>query len=154
MLKMDYYLVHSLLIQQLKGKPFSPTDKPALVRLLQQLCEQKMKMELKWHNLHATNYPSKSYWVPATSEDVQGNCTENTQGGTAVVNGKEVTVEMNDTVPAKLIDSKTGNVVTYHYSGEGTYTVEAAHENEPRLAVPSPIRSMMNYKHQNSRAER
>ena len=24
---------------------------------------------------------------------------------------KEVTVEMNDTVPAKLIDSKTGNVV-------------------------------------------
>ena len=45
-------------------------------------------------------------------------------GGTTTVNGEEKTVEIDNTVPAKLVDPKTGNSVdTVTVPGEGTYTV-------------------------------
>ena len=41
-----------------------------------------------------------------------------------MVNGEEKTVEMDDTVPAKLVDPKTGDKVdSLTVEGEGTYTV-------------------------------
>ena len=45
-------------------------------------------------------------------------------GGTITVKGVEKTVEIDNTVPAKLVDPKTGNSVdTVTVPGEGTYTV-------------------------------
>ena len=45
-------------------------------------------------------------------------------GGTTTVKGEEKTVEIDNTVPAKLVDPKTGNSVdTVTVPGEGTYTV-------------------------------
>ena len=45
-------------------------------------------------------------------------------GGTTTVKGVEKTVEIDNTVPAKLVDPKTGNSVdTVTVPGEGTYTV-------------------------------
>ena len=45
-------------------------------------------------------------------------------GGTTTVKGVEKTVEIDNTVPARLVDPKTGNSVdTVTVPGEGTYTV-------------------------------
>ena len=64
---------------------------------------------------------------PAKTVDVQGATQTGKpvfQGGTAMVNGEEKTVEIDDTVPAKLVDPKTGNPVdSVTIEGEGTYTV-------------------------------
>ena len=46
-------------------------------------------------------------------------------GGTVTIDGVEKTVEINEDVPAKLIDPKTGQeVTTVTIDGEGTYTVK------------------------------
>ena len=64
---------------------------------------------------------------PAKTVDVQGATQTGKpvfQGGTAMVNGEEKTVEIDDTVPAKLVDPKTGEQVdSVTVEGEGTYTV-------------------------------
>ena len=46
-------------------------------------------------------------------------------GGSAKINGKEETVEINKDVPAKLVDPKTGDPVdSVTVEGEGTYTIK------------------------------
>ncbi len=47
------------------------------------------------------------------------------EGGSAEINGKEETVEINKDVPAKLVDPKTGDPVdSVTVDGEGTYTID------------------------------
>ena len=47
------------------------------------------------------------------------------EGGSAEINGKEVTVEIDKDVPAKLVDPKTGDPVdSVTVEGEGTYTID------------------------------
>ena len=47
------------------------------------------------------------------------------EGGSAKINGKEETVEINKDVPAKLVDPKTGDPVdSVTVDGEGTYTID------------------------------
>ena len=47
------------------------------------------------------------------------------EGGSAEINGKEVTVKIDMNVPAKLVDPKTGNPVdSVTVDGEGTYTID------------------------------
>ena len=64
---------------------------------------------------------------PAKSVDVQGATQTGKpvfQGGTAMVNGEEKTVEIDEDKPAKLVDPKTGEQVdSVTVEGEGTYTV-------------------------------
>ena len=71
--------------------------------------------------------PAQPEAEPAKTVDVQGATQTGKpefQGGTAMVNGEEKTVEMDDTVPAKLVDPKTGDKVdSLTVEGEGTYTV-------------------------------
>ena len=71
--------------------------------------------------------PAQPEAEPVKTEDVQGATQTGKpvfQGGTAMVNGEEKTVEMDDTVPAKLVDPKTGDKVdSLTVEGEGTYTV-------------------------------
>ena len=71
--------------------------------------------------------PAQPTAEPVKTEDVQGATQTGKpvfQGGTAMVNGEEKTVEMDDTVPAKLVDPKTGDKVdSLTVEGEGTYTV-------------------------------
>ena len=71
--------------------------------------------------------PAQPTAEPAKTVDVQGATQTGKpvfQGGTAMVNGEEKTVEMDDTVPAKLVDPKTGDKVDLlTVEGEGTYTV-------------------------------
>ena len=71
--------------------------------------------------------PAQPEAEPAKTVDVQGATQTGKpvfQGGTAMVNGEEKTVEMDDTVPAKLVDPKTGDKVdSVTVEGEGTYTV-------------------------------
>ena len=71
--------------------------------------------------------PAQPEAEPAKSVDVQGATQTGKpvfQGGTAMVNGEEKTVEIDDTVPAKLVDPKTGEQVdSVTVEGEGTYTV-------------------------------
>ena len=107
---------------------FSPTDKLYSGKVTPATVQAEDENGTKVTTTYTPQIiPVNPIGVPATSEDVQGAIQTGKpefQGGTAVVNGKEVTVEMNDTVPAKLIDSKTGNVVdSITIPGEGTYTV-------------------------------
>ena len=71
--------------------------------------------------------PAQPTAEPAKTVDVQGATQTGKpvfQGGTAMVNGEEKTVEMDETVPAKLVDPKTGDKVdSLTVEGEGTYTV-------------------------------
>ena len=71
--------------------------------------------------------PAQPTAEPAKTVDVQGATQTGKpvfQGGTAMVNGEEKTVEMDDAVPAKLVDPKTGDKVdSLTVEGEGTYTV-------------------------------
>ena len=71
--------------------------------------------------------PAQPEAEPAKTVNVQGATQTGKpefQGGTAMVNGEEKTVEMDDTVPAKLVDPKTGDKVdSLTVEGEGTYTV-------------------------------
>ena len=71
--------------------------------------------------------PAQPTAEPVKTVDVQGAIQTGKpvfQGGTAMVNGEEKTVEMDDTVPAKLVDPKTGDKVdSLTVEGEGTYTV-------------------------------
>ena len=71
--------------------------------------------------------PAQPTAEPAKTVDVQGATQTGKpvfQGGTAMVNGEEKTVEIDDTVPAKLVDPKTGDKVdSLTVEGEGTYTV-------------------------------
>ena len=71
--------------------------------------------------------PAQPTAEPAKTVDVQGATQTGKpvfQGGTAMVNGEEKTVQMDDTVPAKLVDPKTGDKVdSLTVEGEGTYTV-------------------------------
>ena len=71
--------------------------------------------------------PAQPEAEPVKTVDVQGATQTGKpvfQGGTAMVNGEEKTVEMDDTVPAKLVDPKTGDKVdSLTVEGEGTYTV-------------------------------
>ena len=71
--------------------------------------------------------PAQPTAEPVKTVDVQGATQTGKpvfQGGTAMVNGEEKTVEMDDTVPAKLVDPKTGDKVdSLTVEGEGTYTV-------------------------------
>ena len=64
---------------------------------------------------------------PAKTVDVQGATQTGKpvfQGGTAMVNGEEKTVEIDEDKPAKLVDPKTGEQVdSVTVEGEGTYTV-------------------------------
>ena len=64
---------------------------------------------------------------PAKSVDVQGATQTGKpvfQGGTAMVNGEEKIVEIDEDKPAKLVDPKTGEQVdSVTVEGEGTYTV-------------------------------
>ena len=47
------------------------------------------------------------------------------EGGSAKINGKEETVEIDKDVPAKLVDPKTGDPVdSVTVEGEGTYTID------------------------------
>ena len=47
------------------------------------------------------------------------------EGGSAEINGKKVTVEIDTNVPAKLVDPKTGDPVdSVTVDGEGTYTID------------------------------
>ena len=47
------------------------------------------------------------------------------KGGSVKINGKEVTVEIDTNVPAKLVDPKTGDPVdSVTVEGEGTYTID------------------------------
>ena len=90
--------------------------------------KQKTQMELKFQQLILhRSFLHNQKQKPAKTVNVQGATQTGKpefQGGTAMVNGEEKTVEMDDTVPAKLVDPKTGDKVdSLTVEGEGTYTV-------------------------------
>ena len=59
------------------------------------------------------------------------------EGGSAEINGKKVTVEIDKNSPAKLIDHKTGDLVdSVTVDGEGTYTID--HNSGKVTFTPEP----------------
>ena len=70
--------------------------------------------------------PEGTEVITAGVQGKQQSGKPNFIGGKAIVNGVEKTVEINEDVPAKLIDPKTGQEVTsVTIDGEGTYEVAA-----------------------------
>ena len=108
---------------------FTPTDKS----YTGQVQPAKVQAEDKNGSKVSTTYtPSIVGVIPTgkdkTTEGIQGATQSGKptfEGGKVTVNGEEKTVEMDDTVPAKLVDPKTGDTVdSVTIEGEGTYTVD------------------------------
>ena len=107
---------------------FTPTDKSYTGKVLPAEVQAEDKNGTKVSTTYTPSIiPAQPTAEPAKTVDVQGSTQTGKpvfQGGTAMVNGEEKTVEMDDTVPAKLVDPKTGDKVdSLTVEGEGTYTV-------------------------------
>ena len=107
---------------------FTPTDKSYTGKVLPAEVQAEDKNGTKVSTTYTPSIiPAQPTAEPAKTVDVQGATQTGKpvfQGGTAMVNGEEKTVEMDDTVPAKLVDPKTGDKVdSLTVEGEGTYTV-------------------------------
>ena len=107
---------------------FTPTDKSYTGKVLPAEVQAEDANGTKVSTTYTPNIiPATPTAEPAKTVDVQGATQTGKpvfQGGTAMVNGEEKTVEIDDTVPAKLVDPKTGDKVdSLTVEGEGTYTV-------------------------------
>ena len=107
---------------------FTPTDKSYTGKVLPAEVQAEDENGTKVSTTYTPSIvPATPTAEPAKTVDVQGATQTGKpvfQGGTAMVNGEEKTVEMDDTVPAKLVDPKTGDKVdSLTVEGEGTYTV-------------------------------
>ena len=107
---------------------FTPTDKSYTGKVLPAEVQGEDTNGTKVSTTYTPSIiPAQPTAEPAKTVDVQGATQTGKpvfQGGTAMVNGEEKTVEMDDTVPAKLVDPKTGDKVdSLTVEGEGTYTV-------------------------------
>ena len=107
---------------------FTPTDKSYTGKVLPAEVQGEDANGTKVSTTYTPSIiPAQPTAEPAKTVDVQGATQTGKpvfQGGTAMVNGEEKTVEIDDTVPAKLVDPKTGDKVdSLTVEGEGTYTV-------------------------------
>ena len=107
---------------------FTPTDKSYTGKVLPAEVQGEDTNGTKVSTTYTPSIiPAQPTAEPAKTVDVQGATQTGKpvfQGGTAMVNGEEKTVEIDDTVPAKLVDPKTGDKVdSLTVEGEGTYTV-------------------------------
>ena len=107
---------------------FTPTDKSYTGKVLPAEVQAEDANGTKVSTTYTPSIiPAQPTAEPAKTVDVQGATQTGKpvfQGGTAMVNGEEKTVEIDDTVPAKLVDPKTGDKVdSLTVEGEGTYTV-------------------------------
>ena len=107
---------------------FTPTDKSYTGKVLPAEVQGEDTNGTKVSTTYTPSIiPAQPTAEPAKTVDVQGSTQTGKpvfQGGTAMVNGEEKTVEIDDTVPAKLVDPKTGDKVdSLTVEGEGTYTV-------------------------------
>ena len=107
---------------------FTPTDKSYTGKVLPAEVQGEDTNGTKVSTTYTPSIiPAQPTAEPVKTVDVQGATQTGKpvfQGGTAMVNGEEKTVEMDDTVPAKLVNPKTGEQVdSLTVEGEGTYTV-------------------------------
>ena len=107
---------------------FTPTDKSYTGKVLSAEVQGEDTNGTKVSTTYTPSIiPVQPTAEPVKTVDVQGATQTGKpvfQGGTAMVNGEEKTVEIDDTVPAKLVDPKTGEQVdSVTVEGEGTYTV-------------------------------
>ena len=107
---------------------FTPTDKSYTGKVLPAKVQAEDANGTKVSTTYTPSIiPAQPTAEAAKTVDVQGATQTGKpvfQGGTAMVNDEEKTVEMDDTVPAKLVDPKTGDKVdSLTVEGEGTYTV-------------------------------
>ena len=107
---------------------FTPTDKSYTGKVLPAEVQAEDTNGTKVSTTYTPSIiPAQPTAEPVKTVDVQGATQTGKpvfQGGTAMVNGEEKTVEMDDAVPAKLVDPKTGDKVdSLTVEGEGTYTV-------------------------------
>ena len=107
---------------------FTPTDKSYTGRVTPANVQAEDTNGTKVSTTYTPSIiPAQPTAEPAKTVDIQGATQTGKpvfQGGTAMVNGEEKTVEIDDTVPAKLVDPKTGDKVdSLTVEGEGTYTV-------------------------------
>ena len=107
---------------------FTPTDKSYTGKVLPAEVQAEDTNGTKVSTTYTPSIiPAQPTAEPVKTVDVQGATQTGKpvfQGGTAMVNGEEKTVEMDDTVPAKLVDPKIGDKVdSLTVEGEGTYTV-------------------------------
>ena len=107
---------------------FTPTDKSYTGKVTPANVQAEDKNGTKVSTTYTpTIVPATPTADPAKSVDVQGATQTGKpvfQGGTAIVNGEEKTVEIDEDKPAKLVDPKTGDPVdSVTIEGEGIYTV-------------------------------
>ena len=107
---------------------FTPTDKSYTGKVTPANVQAEDKNGTKVSTTYTpTIVPATPTAEPVKSVDVQGVTQTGKpvfQGGTAMVNGEEKTVEIDEDKPAKLVDPKTGDQVdSLTVEGEGTYTV-------------------------------
>ncbi|EEW93821.2 GEVED domain-containing protein [Granulicatella elegans] len=107
---------------------FTPTDKSYTGKVLPAEVQGEDTNGTKVSTTYTPSIvPATPTAEPAKTVDVQGATQTGKpvfQGGTAMVNGEEKTVEIDEDKPAKLVDPKTGEQVdSVTVAGEGTYTV-------------------------------
>ena len=107
---------------------FTPTDKSYTGKVLPAEVQGEDTNGTKVSTTYTPSIvPATPTAEPAKTVDVQGATQTGKpvfQGGTAMVNGEEKTVEIDEDKPAKLVDPKTGEQVDLvTVEGEGTYTV-------------------------------
>ena len=107
---------------------FTPTDKSYTGKVLPAEVQGEDANGTKVSTTYTPSIiPATPTAEPAKTVDVQGATQTGKpvfQGGTAMVNGEEKTVEIDEDKPAKLVDPKTGEQVdSVTVEGEGTYTV-------------------------------
>ena len=107
---------------------FTPTDKSYTGKVLPAKVQGEDTNGTKVSTTYTPSIvPATPTAEPAKTVDVQGATQTGKpvfQGGTAMVNGEEKTVEIDEDKPAKLVDPKTGEQVdSVTVEGEGTYTV-------------------------------
>ena len=107
---------------------FTPTDKSYTGKVLPAEVQGEDTNGTKVSTTYTPSIvPATPTAEPAKTVDVQGATQTGKpvfQGGTAMVNGEEKTVEIDEDKPAKLVDPKTGEQVdSVTVEGEGTYTV-------------------------------
>ena len=107
---------------------FTPTDKSYTGKVIPAEVQGEDTNGTKVSTTYTPSIiPAQPTAEPAKTVDVQGATQTGKpvfQGGTAMVNGEEKTVEIDEDKPAKLVDPKTGEQVdSVTVEGEGTYTV-------------------------------
>ena len=94
---------------------FTPTDKSYTGKVIPANVQAEDTNGTKVSTTYTPSIiPAQPEAEPVKTEDVQGSTQTGKpvfQGGTAMVNGEEKTVEMDETVPARLVAPKTGEQV-------------------------------------------